>query len=157
MKILEIKRHINKPDETYWCDLVGRGDDCLVLQYVSERSGRVGEVNFDPGSVTYAHYRSGRGYVLWRMAGPGGNLKGHLFHICRDQVVGDDWVSYLDLLLDVWIDPAGGLTVLDRDEVEACAASGAVGKGDLAWIAEQERAIRKNRRRMIAELDSFHV
>ena len=27
MKILEIKRHLNKPDESYLCDLLKRGND----------------------------------------------------------------------------------------------------------------------------------
>ena len=38
MKILEIKRHLNKPDESYLCDLLARGSDYVIVKYVSEMS-----------------------------------------------------------------------------------------------------------------------
>ena len=153
MKILEIKRHLNKPDESYSCDLLKRGRGYVVLKYVSERPGRVGTVTFEVGSTTYAYYKTGRGYVLWRMLGPEDKLKGHLFHICRDQQVGEDRVEYLDLLLDIWIDAEGQLSVLDRDEVEECLAKGVIGEQDLAWIARQEREIIDNWSQMISDFD----
>ncbi len=153
MKILEIKRHLNKPDESYLCDLVKRGIDYVVLKYVSERPGRVDAVTFEAGSTTHAYYKAGGGYVLWRMFGPEDELKGHLFHICRDQQVEEDRVEYLDLLLDIWIDAEGRLSVLDRDEVEACLTKGVIGKQDLAWIALQEREIIENWRQIISDFD----
>ncbi len=155
MKILEIKRHLNKPDESYLCDLLKRGNGCVVLKYVSKQPGRVGHITFEVGSTTYAYYRTGRGYVLWRMFGPDHKLKGHLFHICKDQEVEEDRVEYLDLLLDVWIDGEGLVTVLDRDEVEACVGMGVLGEQDLAWIGRQEREIIENWSQIISELDLF--
>ena len=53
------------------------------------------------------------------MLNPGKILEGHLFHICRNQQVQEDRVEYLDLLLDVWVDSEGHITILDRDELEA--------------------------------------
>jgi predicted RNA-binding protein associated with RNAse of E/G family len=153
MKILEIKRHLNKPDESYLCDLLKRGNGYVVLKYVSKQSGRVAGITLEVGSTTYACYRTGQGYVLWRMFGPDHKLKGHLFHICRDQQVEEDRVEYLDLLLDVWIDGEGQLTILDRDEVEACAAIGVLGEQDLAWIARQEREIIENWSQIISDFD----
>lgn len=153
MKILEIKRHLNKADESYLCDLVKRGSGSVVLKYVSEQSGRVGHMTFKVGSTTYAYYKTGAGYVLWKMFGPDNTLKGHLFHICRDQRVEEDRVEYLDLLLDLWLDADGHLTILDRDEVEACAANGVVGEQDLAWIARHEQEITENWREIISDFD----
>jgi protein associated with RNAse G/E len=154
MKILEVKRHINKPDESYECDLSRRADDYLLLKYVSDRSGSVGSVRFESGSITYAYYRTAQGYVLWRMLGPDQVLKGHLFHICRDQEVGYDRVEYLDLLLDVWVDPDGEVQILDRDEVEECRQRGAIGEEDLAWILAQESEIIAHWREMISVFDA---
>jgi predicted RNA-binding protein associated with RNAse of E/G family len=153
MKILEIKRHLNKADESYLCDLVRHGGGDVVLKYVSEQSGRVGDMTFEVGSTTYAYYKTGAGYVLWKMFGPNNKLKGHLFHICRDQQVEEDRVEYLDLLLDLWLDAGGHITILDRDEVEACAANGMVGEQDLAWIARQEQEIMENWRKIISDFD----
>ena len=153
MKILEIKRHLNKPDESYLCDLLERGKDSVVLKYVSEQPGRVGHMTFEIGSTTYAYYETGAGYVLWRMVGPDNVLKGHLFHICRDLWVEEDRVEYLDLLLDLWLDADGHMTILDRNEVEACAANGVVGDQDLAWIARQEQEITENCREILSDFD----
>jgi hypothetical protein len=153
MKILEVKRHLNKPDENYLCDLYKRGDAYVVLKYVNQQPGQVGSINFDVGSTTYGYYRRGSGYVLWKMCGPDGQLKGYLFHICKDQQVTTERVEYVDLLLDLWIDPAGRLSVLDRDEVETCAAAGVIGVKDLAWIEDQEHRITKNAGRIISDFE----
>jgi hypothetical protein len=155
VKFLEIKRHLNKPDESYLCDLLKRGDGCILLKYISEKAGRVGPVAFAPGTVTYAYYQTGSGYVLWKMCAPDGRLRGHLFHLCRDQKVGEDRVEYLDMLLDVWIDVDGQAMVLDRDEVEACASDGIIGEEDLAWIARQEREILEQGKSIIAALETL--
>jgi len=155
MKILEIKRHLNKPDESYLCDLFKRDSSYLVLKYVSEQPGRVASVTFEVGSTTYAYYRTGSGYVLWRMLGPDHELRGHLFHICKDQVVSEGRVEYLDLLLDIWIDADGKLSILDRDEVEECATKGALSEQDLAWISRQEVEIIENWRQIISDFNSI--
>lgn len=144
MKILEIKHNLNKPDESYLCDLLERGSNYVVLKYVNERPGRVGNVTFEVGSTTYAYYMTGEGYVRWRMFGADNKLKGHLFHVCREQQVREDQVEYLDLLLDLWIGADGQLTILDRNEVDECAAKGLIGEKDLAWIARHEREIIDN-------------
>ncbi len=153
MKILEIKRHLNKPDESYLCDLLKRGNGYALIRYVSPKAGRVGPLTFEAGTVTDAYYHSGGGYVQWRMRGPDGRLRGHLFHVCRDQTVATGCVEYLDMLLDVWVDQNGGLIVLDQDEVEMCAAQGLLDEQDLAWIAEQERRIRDENAKMIAAFE----
>jgi len=157
MKIIEIKRHLNKPDESYLCDLCKRGKDYVVLKYVSDRPGRVGDVFFEAGSTTYAYYRTGMGYVLWRISGPDQHLKGYLFHICQDQRVGQERVEYLDLLLDIWIDPDGQIAILDRDEVEACAAKGVIGEQELSWIARHEREITTNWRQILSDVEVFYI
>jgi protein associated with RNAse G/E len=153
MKILETKRHLNKPDESYLCDLLKRNRDWIIVKYVSEWPGKVGAVTFDTGSTTFAYYRTGMGYVIWKMLTPGGRLEGYLFHICQDLHVEEDKVHYLDLLLDVWIDPAGRITILDRDEVEDCAGKGVIGKKELSWIARQEQEIIANWKQIISDFN----
>ena len=153
MKILEIKRHLNKPDESYLCDLLLRGNDYVILKYVSPHPGRVGSVTFGAGSTTFAYYRTGKGYVIWRMLNPKKILEGHLFHICKDQQVQDTRVEYLDLLLDVWIDSGGHMIILDRDELEDCAEKGEIGEKELRWIAQQEKVIKENWRQIISDFD----
>ena len=153
MKILEIKRHLNKPDESYLCDPLKRNSDWIIVKYVSDRPGRVGAVTFGAGSTTLAYYRTGMGYVIWKMLTPDHRLEGYLFHICQDLQVGEDMVEYLDLLLDVWIDPAGQITILDRDEVEDCKAKEVIGEKELMWIARQEKEIIENWKQIISDFN----
>ena len=80
-------------------------------------------------------------------------MEGHLFHLCRDQQVQEDRVEYLDLLLDIWIDSGGHMTILDRDELEACAEKGVIGEGDLAWIALHEQKIKESWRQILFDFD----
>jgi protein associated with RNAse G/E len=153
MKILELKQHLNKPEESYLCDLLERGRDYIIVKYVSESPGCVGPVTFDAGSITYAYYKIGMGYVIWKMLNSDAVLKGYLFHICKDLHLQKDKVKYLDLLLDVWIDVAGQITILDRDEVEDCAGKGVIGEKELMWIDQQEREIIKNWQQIISEFN----
>ena len=153
MKILELKRHLNKPDESYLCDLLKRGSDYIIIKYVNEQPGSVASVIFDTGSTTYAFYRNGMGYVIWKMENPHHVLEGYLFHICRDLMVRDDRVEYQDLLLDVWIDATGQITILDRDEVQQCAAVGLIGEMELKWIARHEQEIVGNWQQIIADFN----
>ncbi|MDE2999310.1 MAG: DUF402 domain-containing protein [Gemmatimonadota bacterium] len=141
MTYREIKRHLDKPDAVFDCDPVVRARDYVVLKYLNARSGRVGRLEIPAGSVTYGYYRHGAGYVLWKMCDPEGRLLGHLFHICRNLKVGDHHVDYVDLMLDLWFDPSGRLTVLDRDELETFRQREGLSRRDMEWIARQERTI----------------
>lgn len=153
MKILELKRHFNKPEESYLCDLIRRGSDYIIVKYVSDKSGRVGSVTFNTGSTTYAYYKIGIGYVIWKMFNSDTRLEGYLCHICQDIDVEEDKVKYLDLLLDVWIDTEGQITILDRDEVKECAVKGVIGESELMWIAQQEQEIIENWKQIISDFN----
>lgn len=153
MKILELKRHFNKPEESYLCDLIRRGSDYIIVKYVSDKSGRVGSVTFNTGSTTYAYYKIGIGYVIWKMFNSDTRLEGYLCHICQDIDVEEDKVKYLDLLLDVWIDAEGQITILDRDEVKECVVKGVIGESELMWIAQQEQEIIENWKQIISDFN----
>lgn len=153
MKILEIKRHLNKPDQSYLCDLLRRGRDYIIIKYINEQPGSVGPVTFDTGSITYAYYQDGKGYVVWKMMNPHNVLEGYLFHICCDLQVREDRVAYLDLLLDVWIDPRGQIKILDRDEVQECEETGVIGESELVWIARQEQQVVENWQQIVTIFD----
>ena len=48
-----------------------------------------------------------------------GKLKGFYCNIGKPAVIEDDFVSYVDLALDLWVSTDGRQTVLDEDELEA--------------------------------------
>jgi len=47
-----------------------------------------------------------------------GKLKGWYCNIGKPAVIEDDFVSYVDLALDLWVSANGKQTVLDEDELE---------------------------------------
>jgi predicted RNA-binding protein associated with RNAse of E/G family len=47
-----------------------------------------------------------------------GKLKGWYCNIGKPAVVGDDFISYVDLALDLWVSANGKQTILDEDELE---------------------------------------
>jgi hypothetical protein len=155
MAYLELKRHLDKPDAVYSCELFARGEDFVLLRYVSERSARVGDVEIVKGAITFALYREGHGYVTWRMLEPNGRLIGHLFHMCKDLEVGESQVEYLDLMLDLWFSPGGDQTELDREELEAFAEKGLVSGDDLTWIASKEMEIKEGYCAISNELEAM--
>ena len=155
MLFRELKRHIDKPDEEYTCDLHASGAGWVVLYYVSAKPWTVADAYLPIGSKTLAFYKAGASQVLWQMSDPTGHLMGHLFHLCRELHIAQNWVSYLDLLLDVWVNPAGKATVLDRDDVEACKLSGKLSKDDLADIEAGQLRITAGWDELVKELDEI--
>ena len=155
MLFCELKRHLDKPDETYMCDLVARGTDWVVLSYVSNSAWEVAGVHLPAGSQTLAFYHTGVAHVLWRMYAPSGNLKGHLFHICRDLRVEERRVSYLDLLLDIWISSDGVARILDQEDVDVCYREGKLCEADLKAIAAEEKRIVTHWPVLVREMDAL--
>ncbi len=151
LSYLEVKKHLNKSDQSYPCELLKRGAGYVILRYVNTAIGQVAGVTFEVGSTTFAWYQDGCGYVLWKMYGQEGKLEGHLFHICKDLNVGKSRVEYQDLLLDVWVDCAGQVMVLDREELADCVDSGLVSEEDQGWIVDQERVITEAHDQLIGE------
>ncbi len=47
-----------------------------------------------------------------------GKFKGSYCNLCKPAVIEDDFVSYVDLALDLWVSADGKQTVLDEDELE---------------------------------------
>jgi protein associated with RNAse G/E len=46
-----------------------------------------------------------------------GKFKGFYCNIGKPAIIGDDFVSYVDLALDLWVSANGAQTVLDEDEL----------------------------------------
>lgn len=124
MNFEETKRHLDKPTQIFTCELVQRGENWVVLKYVSDRSWQISDVVLPAGTCTLAYYQIGADCVVWKMIAPDGQLLGHLFHICSDLAIESQRVEYLDLLLDVWVDLNGKATLLDIEDLAMCLENG---------------------------------
>jgi hypothetical protein len=140
-KIEEIKRHKNKPEQRFLCDLALREPGHIVLVYHAASAGRIADIYIAPGSTTIAHYWQSGGYVLWRMFAADRTLIGSLFHICANTDIQETSVSYDDLILDIWITPQGVARVLDEDELADAIDAGLVTKDERRWIEQQKLII----------------
>ena len=152
---LEIKRHKNKPEQRFHCELLHRESGYAVLRYVAEASGLIGDMSIAPGSTTVAHYWQDRPYVAWRMFDLNKSLIGTLFHICTNVCIREDLLRYDDLLLDIWIAPDGKIRVLDEDELQACIAAGRISESELNTIQQAHTDIISRREEIISGLISF--
>jgi len=149
--IEELKLHKNKPAQRFQCRLLLQEPGHSVLWYSAPKAGAIRDIVLPAGTCTIAHYWNDRGYVLWRMFYPGGALAGTLFHICKDVALSSSRVSYLDLMVDIWVAPDSSVRVLDEDELAAGAAAGLVSADELLWITRQKELILKKYQAIIAE------
>lgn len=151
-KIQEQKRHVNKPDQYYWCDLLHREKGYLVAKYDVTEVGHIGPVEIPVGSLTIAHYRENRGHVLWEMYDPKRKLIGYCYHLCLPPKIGADHVEYLDLLVDLWFDPEGTLTILDEDEYEQARKEGKISKVEEDLVNCEGKHIAVNHQEILGSL-----
>jgi protein associated with RNAse G/E len=110
-----------KPVWSYPGLVIARGQGFLVV-----------EAHFKPARVDlgYVVFERGDRFVEWFFADRWYNvfeahsvrddrLKGWYCNITRPAVFVDGAVSSEDLELDVWVDPVGGISVLDEEEYQA--------------------------------------
>lgn len=150
--IEEIKRHKNKPEQRFLCELALREDGHIVILYRSPSAGRIADIDIAPGSTTIGNYWQKEGYVLWRMFAADRSLIGSLFHICANTAIQETCVSYDDLLLDIWITPQGVARVLDEDELADAIKHGLVTNDEQRWIEKQKNHVLANYAPIIDEV-----
>ena len=152
---LEIKRHKNKPEQRFNCELLHREPGYAVLRYVTDAPGLIADICIPPQAKTIAHYWQQRPYVAWRMFDCTSHLIGSLFHICSNVRIHDDHLSYDDLLLDIWIAPDGSQRILDEDELQECIDKSLICDAELRSIRETQQDILSRHPEIISGLTTF--
>lgn len=154
---LEIKRHKNKPEQRFACELLHREPGYAVLRYSSEKPGLISDIEIPAGSITIAHYWQDRFYVAWRMFDSAHTLIGTLFHICSNVSIDEDRLAYDDLLLDIWIGCAGNFRTLDEDEVREALSTGMLSDIELTIIDNAHWHINNHYTSIIDDLAAFET
>ena len=140
----EIRLHKAKAPQEFLCRLLHREKDGVVLYYHIRSPVRVADTEIEKGSSTFAHYWTNRNYVLWKFKSADHRLRGYLFHICNKPEIGNTYVRYEDLELDIWFTPGGTAIVLDQEEVDDCCRRGLIDSHERALIEQQKRYILTN-------------
>jgi protein associated with RNAse G/E len=121
-KITVVK--LNPQGEETWRyegSVLERGDGWLVLEALFDREDRpfMG-ATLKRGDRFVEYYYSDRWYNVFEIYDrDDGALKGYYCNVCKPARFLDGRLEYVDLFLDVWVDPAGVQTVLDEDEFAA--------------------------------------
>ena len=78
----------------------------------------LGYTRFETGDHFVEYYYTDRWFNIFAIASATGQRKGWYCNIAEPATIDDEYITQVDLLLDLWIDPQGGLLVLDQEEFE---------------------------------------
>jgi predicted RNA-binding protein associated with RNAse of E/G family len=121
----------------------------LLFPHPGERLA--GGFLFPAGSRTYGFFWSRRHYLLYMLHGPDGALIAHRFDVVDEVRLRPGRVEYLDLALDVWVDPSGRAWTEDEDEVIELASRGLLSPQRLALIERTKRLLLARHHRIAAK------
>ncbi|MBU6424611.1 MAG: DUF402 domain-containing protein [Chloroflexota bacterium] len=97
--------------------LVRPGSRAVIRYLIQKKRALEGTSLVLPaGTLTIGHFWVDRPYNVYHWL-DGGRTLAYYCSIARDTTVAEDEVAYTDLVVDVLLDPAGGATVLDEDEL----------------------------------------
>jgi protein associated with RNAse G/E len=96
---------------------IQRDDEHLFFTAIFERDYRdLGYVVFEKGDVFYEYYYFDRWYNVFQIYSAAGVLKGWYCNVTKPARVGDGELTFVDLALDLWVNPDHSYLVLDEDE-----------------------------------------
>ena len=150
-EVLEVKRFPDGRQETYRCLALDVGPRLAVLLFPHPTERRAGGFVFPAGGRTYGFFWARRHYLLYALHGPDGGLIAHRFDVVDEVRLRLDRVEYLDLALDVWVDPSGHAWAEDEDEVAELASRGLLSPQRLVLIERTKRLLLVRHRRITAE------
>lgn len=147
-RVTEVKRHLDGRIERFECELLLRRRHLAVVRFDYDEELRPCGFLLPAGSHSYGFFWRRRPYQLYRMMAPDGRLITHRFDVVEDMRLGEQEVSYQDLLLDVCVDAQGRVRVEDEDEVADYVRRGALTPAQRERI-ERTRALLLLRHRAI--------
>ena len=153
MRITEVKRHLDGRVERFPCELVHRERRVVVVRYRHERERVAGGYRLPVGGVTYGFVWPARSYVLYRFVGPDGVRIADRFDVVERVAATAMEVRYTDLLLDMWVDPSGGVRTEDEEEVAEFARRGLLTAAQRARVERTRALLLRRYRSVLAEAD----
>jgi protein associated with RNAse G/E len=98
---------------------IQRDAEQLFFTAIFDRGHRdLGYVVFETGDVFYEWYYFDRWYNVFQVYSAAGVLKGWYCNVTRPAVVDGGELTFVDLALDLWVNPDMSYLVLDEDEFE---------------------------------------
>jgi predicted RNA-binding protein associated with RNAse of E/G family len=119
--VLERKIRLDGTHDDFVCErLLLRPGERAILRYRVDREWRIadGALVVPKGAHNLAHYWMDRPYNVYHFVEAGRTLA-YYCNVAEPTAIRDDLVEYVDLAVDVLIDPKGTASVLDEDELPA--------------------------------------
>jgi hypothetical protein len=149
--VLEVKRFPEGRQETYRCQALHMSPRLAIVLFLHPGERRAGGFLFPAGSRTYGFFWARRHYSLYVLHRPNGGLIAHRFDVIDEVRLRPDRIDYLDLALDVWVNPSGRAWTEDEDEVAELASRGLLSPQRLALIERTKRLLLAQHRRITVE------
>jgi predicted RNA-binding protein associated with RNAse of E/G family len=114
--VTEIKRRLDGTEARFSCALLGRSSGWAALRYVVPAPVTVGGLRLPAGTETVGHYWTDRPYTAYHWLDRDGRTLGVYLNAASDVEIGDHFVRWQDLALDVLVTGHDHIEVLDDDE-----------------------------------------
>ncbi len=112
--------HTGREVISYPGEVLERSDEALVVRTSWERESMdLGFVVLEPDDRWKEYFYGDRWYNIFEIRASDGRLKGWYCNVTRPARIAEDEVAAEDLALDLWVEPDGGVRVLDEDEFAA--------------------------------------
>ncbi|MBI1729152.1 DUF402 domain-containing protein [Candidatus Acetothermia bacterium] len=155
MKIIETKIHLDGRREEFACDAVVLKPDVAIVNFIwnREKPLRDGPIYLPAGEIhTRAHFWRDRNYLIYKITLADGTLLGHRFDVCEKVQISRE-ITWVDLLLDLWVEPSGQIHILDEDEMHESQTRGLLTQDNLQIISSTKEHLLKKYRQIIEELE----
>ena len=152
--ILEVKRFPDGRREEYACEAVLRRRDLLVVRFRHLSEREAGGFRIPSGSATYGFFWRRRPYVLYAIRDPEGEALAYRFDVVGEVRLRPGRVEFLDLGLDVWVDPSGRAWLEDEAEVEDMVSRGEISPDQRGLVQRTARYLLRRGRVVAAEAEA---
>jgi predicted RNA-binding protein associated with RNAse of E/G family len=154
-RILETKESLDGRREMFECLALRLSRSLAIVRFDHPAERRVAGFFFPVGSYTIGFFWARRSYNCYRFTGPDGAAIAYRFDVVDRVRIRPGHVGYRDLLLDLWVSPAGVVTVEDDDDVATAAASGLLDPRQQTTIERTRALVMQKHARIIAECESL--
>jgi len=146
----EIKHRLDGSVAEFECTLVHREAGHVVIRYdITGEGGEVAGLRLPGGTVTYAYYWADRPYNVYHWLLPDGTTAGYYFNLADQTQIGEDYVEWQDLTVDILITPDGRCQVRDEEELPAD-----VGPAVREKIEQARLEILRSQKRLVEEIEN---
>lgn len=131
----------------YPAEVATRLEHGVVLDaYWNHARKDLGYTTFEPGDHFIEYFYNDRWFNIFAISTADGQRKGWYCNVAAPAQIDAERVEQIDLLLDVWVTPAGQSLILDEDEFAA----------DLTLTTEQRYGARQGLHDLLALIAARH-